>query len=118
MGNRIYIKAQTLAADAGMQFYPRYSHWVAARGQFEGQQWWAPYYWDCVMEGDGETLCGDQEECTTAELFTVDADESEAFGIDCGATVMVRQDSQGFVLCTVHASHDEAEKIYRSWIGE
>lgn len=111
-------KAEALARDAGMQFDSRYGYWVSACGKFEGEEWYAPYYWDCVMEGAGETISGSDEECPPASLFVVAGEESDAFDIKCGGCVLVREDPQGFVLVTIHASRETAEARYRQWIGE
>jgi hypothetical protein len=112
-------KAEALARDAGMQFDSRYSHWVSARGQFEGQQWYAPYYWECALNGDGETLWSDEGVVCdiTADLFTVDGDESETFDLKCGSWILVRQDSNGFVMVTHHDTREGAEFAFRGWIG-
>ena len=116
VANSVFIKAQTMAADAGMQFDPRYSYWVAARGKFEGEPWYAPYYWNCLLEGDGESLL--HEECdATADLFQVDGDESEAFDIECGRWILIRCDSQGFVMVTDHESREAAEKAAQAWFA-
>lgn len=120
MGNNVYIQAQTMAADAGMQFDPRYSHWIAPRGKFEGEQWYAPYFWNMTLEGGGaETLYPDSGmEDVCGELFQVSGEESEAFGLTCLSWILVREDSQGFVMVTNHATRDEAEAKFKSWIGE
>jgi len=101
-----------------MQFDNRYSHWIAPRGKFEGEQWYAPYYHDCLMNGDGESACDAPEDSdATADLFHVDAEESDAFGIECGRWILIRCDSQGFVMVTDHATREEAETRARQWFG-
>ena len=74
-------------------------------GKFECEPEWVPYYWDLVMNGEGEDVAEytDDGEIAgeIAYRFTVDSDEADAFGLECGATVEVFQDSQGFVIGTV-----------------
>ena len=115
----IKAKAEGLARDAGMQFDSRYDHWVAARGKFEGEEWYAPYYWDAVLNGDGETIycVEDVTQDISGDLFQVSAEESEAFDIECGRWILVRNDSQGFVMVTDHATREEAENKFNLWIG-
>ena len=60
---------------------------------------------ELVMNGEGEDLADYDE---SGELvggivsrFVVYSEEADAFGLECGATVEVFQDSQGFVIGTV-----------------
>ena len=74
-------------------------------GRFEGEREWVPYYWELAMNGEGEDVAEYTDDGEIAgEIafrFTVDSDEADAFGLECGATVEVFQDSQGFVIGTV-----------------
>ena len=74
-------------------------------GKFECEPEWVPYYWDLALNGEGEDVSeyGDEGELIGcfATRFTVDCEESDAFGLECGATVEVFQDSQGFVIGSV-----------------
>ena len=75
-------------------------------GKFEGEAVWVPYYWDLVMEREGEEVCDENGEWE-ATRFQVDAEEEEAFAdvlggkLKCGSTIELFQDSQGFVIGTV-----------------
>ena len=69
-------------------------------GKFEGECVWVPYYWELVLDGDGEDELDDDGE-VMATRFVVDYEEAEAFGLECGATVEISQDSQGFVIGSV-----------------
>ena len=76
-------------------------------GRFEGECEWVPYYWELALNGDGEDVSeydeeGDPVGCFVTR-FTVDYEESDVFGLECGAMVEVFQDSQGFVTGTVLA---------------
>lgn len=119
MGNSVYIKAQTQAVEAGMQYDSRYDHWLSPRGKFEGEQWWAPYFWDAVLNGDGETfyLQEDVTQDISGDLFHVTAEEAEAFDMRPGSWVLVRCDSQGFVMVTNHATREEAKNKFDLWLG-
>ena len=74
-------------------------------GKFECEPEWVPYYWELAMNGEGEDVAEYTDDGEIAgEIafrFTVDPDEADAFGLECGATVEVSQDSQGFVIGTV-----------------
>src|SRR5262245_47221600 len=121
MGNDgLKTRAEYLAREAGMQFDARYSHWVAARGKFEGEQWYAPYYWDQTLNGDGDRIFPDDSDefDTCGSIFETTADECEVFEFDQGTVILVREDSQGFVFVTSHKSRDEAEAKFREWIGD
>ena len=75
-------------------------------GKFEGSPDWTPYYWDLVMNGEGEDIydcpedydddLDDKSELHHTE-FTVDSEESDKFGLECGSIVCVCQDDNGFV---------------------
>ena len=76
-------------------------------GKFECECEWVPYYWELALDGDGEDVSEYDEEgypigCFVTR-FTVDHEESDAFGLECGAMVEVSQDSQGFVIGTAWA---------------
>ena len=73
---------------------------IRTPGKFEGERVWVPYYWDLALEGEGEDVLGDDGE-VMATRFVVDSEESEAFGLECGAMVEVSEDSQGFVIGSV-----------------
>lgn len=76
-------------------------------GKFEYEPEWVPYYWELALNGDGEDVSEYSDEGEVAgcfaSRFTVDYEESDAFGLECGAMVEVSQDSQGFVIGTVLA---------------
>ena len=82
-------------------------------GKFEGQTAATEYYWEQMLEGDGETLYPDYPEedydCPIATVFHVNAEEAAVFGLTIGATFMICDDSQGFVCGSEHKSRDEAE---------
>ena len=74
-------------------------------GKFECEPEWVPYYWELALNGDGEDISeydeeGDLVGCFVTR-FTADYEESDVFGLECGAMVEVSQDSQGFVTGTV-----------------
>ena len=69
-------------------------------GKFEGECVWVPYYWDLALNGEGEDELDENEEIATTK-FVVDSEEAEAFGLECGATVELFEDPQGFVIGSV-----------------
>jgi hypothetical protein len=98
-------------------------------GKFEGETADTEYFYERMCEGDGETIYAyggddDQTEAdfadteeASAELFQVDAEESAAFGLPVGHWYLLREDSQGFVFGTVHATREQAEAKFRRWLG-
>ena len=69
-------------------------------GKFECECVWVPYFWDLVLDGEGEDEFDEDGE-SVATRFVVDYEEAEAFGLECGDTVEVFEDSQGFVIGSV-----------------
>ena len=69
-------------------------------GKFECECVWVPYYWDLVLDGEGEDEFDEDGE-SVATKFVVDSEEAEAFGLECGAIVELFEDSQGFVIGSV-----------------
>jgi len=53
---------------------------VAPLGKFEGEPWYAVYYYDAMLNGDGEPMYAG-EQCL-GDLFEVTSEEREAFGLD------------------------------------
>ena len=74
-------------------------------GKFEFEPEWVPYYWELVVNGEGDDFSDYDASGEIAggivSRFVVDSEESDAFGIECGAMVEIFQDSQGFVTGTV-----------------
>ena len=69
-------------------------------GKFECEPEWVPYFWGLALEGEGEDVLDGEGELL-ATRFVVDYEEEEAFGLECGSTVEVFEDSQGFVIGSV-----------------
>ena len=98
-------------------------------GKFEGETPETEYFYEQMMQGDGDDIYSnfsidpsfepeeDEQFGYSATIFTVQTDESEAFGLNHGDIFMIYEDSQGFVYGSVHASHKEAEAEFRAWIG-
>jgi hypothetical protein len=84
-------------------------------GKFEGEAGLTNWYWHLVLDGDGEYLgsfapFGDEVLFT---LFTVDADEAAAFPkeVKAGDTVVIWEDSQGFVTMVAFATRAQADNF-------
>jgi hypothetical protein len=79
-------------------------------GKFEGESPATEYFYEQMMNGDGETIYADyetneydekeynEEDGPHAELFHINAEESEAFNLPIGFWFMLTEDSQGFVM--------------------
>jgi hypothetical protein len=90
-------------------------------GKFEGEGPETEYYYELMLEGEGETVFGsveyEDESAAEAALFHVNAEESEAFDLSIGHWFLLVEDSQGFVIGSCHESREEAEKAFRNWLG-
>ncbi len=90
-------------------------------GKFEAEPPHTQYYWEQVMDGDGETIASDidgsSEFAQFADLFQADAEESEAFGLNIGDWVIVWEDSSGFAYSRVASTREAAEVQWRAWLG-
>jgi hypothetical protein len=88
-------------------------------GKFESEPPETRYYYERMLEGDGEEILlpDYEEETPIATLFTIDADESAAFDIPHGHIFMLREDSQGFVIGTTHRTREDAEKVFNRWLS-
>jgi hypothetical protein len=95
-------------------------------GKFEGETAATEYFYEQSLKGDGETLFAthlDEEQDdywetgNSAELFHIDAEESEAFNLPIGHWFLLVEDSQGFVMGSCHESQEGAEKEFRAWLG-
>lgn len=76
-------------------------------GRFECECEWVPYYWELALNGEGDDLSEYDDNGENVggivSRFVVDSEEADAFGLECGATVEVFQDSQGYVIGSVLA---------------
>lgn len=98
-------------------------------GKFEGESPATEYFYEQMLNGDGERLYvygGDDDQTeadradteeASAELFQVNAEEAEAFGLTCGHWFLLLEDSQGFVCGSEHATRAQAEQRLRDWFG-
>jgi hypothetical protein len=90
-------------------------------GKFEGETAATEYFYEQMLDGDGETVFGsveyEDESAVTAELFHINADEAEAFNLPIGHWFLLREDSQGFAYGSTHATREQAEQKFQTWIG-
>ena len=74
-------------------------------GKFEGEPIHTVYYYELMMDGEGEDIYADGVAAEDAEpeytQFIVDSDESDVFGLCVGSEVRVWVDSQGFVVSNI-----------------
>tara|TARA_R110000787_G_scaffold270757_1_gene377782 strand:+ start:475 stop:795 length:321 start_codon:yes stop_codon:yes gene_type:complete len=86
-------------------------------GKFEGETGLANWYWQCVMDGDGEEhYPGEWDNEYTGviySVFTVGGDEADAFPdeVKLGDTVVIWEDPQGFVTLVAHPTRGRALKF-------
>lgn len=94
-------------------------------GKFEGETPATEYFYEQMLNADGETIYAASvgadgagfEDVPCAEVFRIDADEAEAFGLPIGHWFLLREDSQGFVYGSVHATREAAEERFTQWVG-
>lgn len=63
-------------------------------GKFEGEPIFIPYFWEWVLNGEGESIEVDGVEY---DRFLADGAEIDAFGLEPGDYVYVREADNGFV---------------------
>ena len=68
-----------------------------------------------MLNGDGETIFADAEDIS-AELFHINADEAEAFGLNIGEVFLLWEDSQGFVYGLTFPTQGEAVAAFNASI--
>ena len=98
----------------------KYQEQVKGPGKFEGEPAETTYYWDRMLEGDGDSVArwsdddpdGECEPVFDGELFEVDCEESEAFDLPIGSYVVLWTDSQGFTM----SKNFETREAVDSWI--
>lgn len=92
-------------------------------GKFEGESPATEYFFNAMLDGDGETIYPsdiedtDDEDDRYATVFHVDADEAEAFELPAGSVYMIREDSQGFALGSSHPNMGSAQRKLDAWYG-
>jgi hypothetical protein len=91
-------------------------------GKFEGETSATEYFWEMVMDGDGEVWSPDMNEDgegTLFDVFTVDADEAKTWPNEfkIGDTVIVWECPQGFVTLCAYGTREAAERHVNSWLG-
>ncbi len=79
-----------------------YEAMVKRPGKFEGEPCWVPYYYELLLDGDGECHCTcpeDSDSCDCPTVFSVDEQERALFPeLTDVWQVTVWEDSQGFVM--------------------
>jgi hypothetical protein len=80
--------------------YTRHQH----PGKFEGESAATEYFYEQMLNGDGETLergyPNGEDDFDVVEIdtiFQITAEEAEAFDLSVGAHFVITEDSQGFV---------------------
>jgi|TARA_R110001599_G_C11895760_1_gene625688 hypothetical protein len=91
-------------------------------GKFEGETSATEYFWELVMNGDGDVWSPDMTEDDDGTLFSafsVDADEANAWPDEfkIGDTVIIWECPQGFVTMCAYRTREAAEEHVNSWLG-
>ena len=85
-----------------------YRGMVEGPGKFEGEPRATVYYYDLIMNGDGEDVGPELPEGESLTMFTVSEDEEKAFGQDAdllhGDLVVLHENTQGFVTMFTYGS--------------
>lgn len=94
-------------------------------GKFEGETAATEYFYEQMLNGDGETFdpvpIADGPDDFTCEdspmgtLFHINAEEAEAFNLTIGNWFLLHEDSQGFVYGSEHPSRQAAEHKFNEW---
>ena len=97
-------------------------------GKFEGETGATEYFWNLVMNGEGDAWFPDMGELdpgnddgggTLFDVFTVDADEANAWPDEfkIGDTVIIWECSQGFVTLCAYGTRNAAESHVTAWLS-
>lgn len=91
-------------------------------GKFEGETAATEYFYEQMCKGDGETIYpqnadGELESDWSADLFQIDVEEADAFALPLHHWFLLREDSQGFCIGTVHETREAAERRFNEWCG-
>lgn len=81
-------------------------------GRFEGEDPWVPYFFDQIMNGDGEDFITEEDDNPPITLFEPDVNEREAFEVK--EIVLIMESNQGFIFGVQFDTREEAE----AWIQE
>lgn len=90
-------------------------------GKFEGESAATEYFYEQMLNGDGETIYADgdpsADSSLAAEVFQIDADEADAFDLPVGHWFLLREDSNGFSYGSAHKTREAAERTFNKWVG-
>jgi len=96
----------------------RYVERVSGPGKFEGERAATAYFYDAMLDGDGESLYFEHADCEySPTLFNVTAEEAEAFGLAPNSVYMIYEDDYGFVYGWSCADMEEAAADFARWLG-
>ncbi len=85
-------------------------------GKFEGEGPETEYFYECMLDGDGEDLQS-EESLVLAALFQISAEEATAFALFCGDWFLLREDENGFVYGSTHKTREAAEARFAGWVS-
>ena len=86
-------------------------------GKFEAEPPETKYFYEQMLNGDGEELYHPDNEDYMATVFHITSEESDAFGLADSRIFMLREDTQGFVYGTTHPNLEHAERTFHKWLG-
>lgn len=93
-------------------------------GKFENESPATEYFFNRLLDGDGEALevyqndaADNDDAIASADVFQIDSEEAEAFGLSVGHWYMLRHDDAGFVFGSTHESREAAMDKLTGWAG-
>ena len=90
------ITADAIAAAIDAGYTGSTSELRAPLGRFEGEPWYLPYFYNAMLDGDGEPF--GNGETTDCDVLDVDDNERQAFALEADTVaVAVTYSSQGFI---------------------
>jgi len=79
--------------------YTTVGTYIRSPGKFEGESIWAPYFWNAVLNGEGDHEDIDGRLCSRVDIV---ADDLREFPELKGAkAVRLSEDDNGFVYCEI-----------------
>jgi hypothetical protein len=98
-----------------MGFIPSYDvdehGYICNPGKFEGEPLYVPYLWECVLNGDGETVDDPDQRDATMDLVMLSGDDKRHFPRLARSDIAILwEDNNGFVYCDLTTTKEYKDR--------
>lgn len=84
---------------------------ICSPGKFEGEQIWAPYFYEEVLNGSSDDSI-DEHNGTVTDVFIISAEDRAEFPeLNDVYAVLVNEDGSGFAYCTAVDTEQDMNKL-------